>query len=257
VLAALAALGCLLPSCATIPQSPVIGRLPEPEFVVERLEARRLDVRSFQLQGQVDIESRGEELLGDHLIVGQYPDSLRADILGPFGRPQMSLALKGGELTVLVFSENRAFRGPASPNNLGRFLGVGLDAAALYDLLTGSPPLIKFKQAQLVTTADSAVAQLKLVDDSGSLGQVVEVHLGDYTVNQTWLRSMDGPTRLSCVYDNFRATSLGRYPSRIELSDNQQRRVSLINDDIKLNPLVDQSLFELSVPTAMPLEPLP
>ena len=246
-----------LPACAPVSQPRFAGPAPEAAAIIQRLQDRRQAVKTLQLQGQVEIETRGNEVLGDHLIVGRAPDSLRADIMGPFGRPEMSLALNQGVVTVLAFGENRAYRGPASPANLGRFLGVALDGAALFDLLTGVPPIMAHDRAEVELPADSQVAKLKLTDSGSGLVQVLEVHLGDYAVNQTWIGRADGPVSFRCEYSDFRISAGGRLPFRTEVSDDRERRVSLINSEIKINPAVNDKVFELAIPSVMNVEPLP
>lgn len=246
-----------LPSCAPVRQPGITGPAPGAAAIIERLHARRQAVKAFQLQGQVEIETRGNEVLGDHLIVGRTPSSLRADVMGPFGRPQMSLALNQDIVTVLAFGENRAFRGPASPANLGRFLGVGLDGAALYDLLSGFPPIMAHDRAEVELPAGSEVAKLTLTDSASGLVQVLDVHLADYVVNQTWIGRKGGPVSLRCEYSDFRQGANGRVAYRIEVSDDMGRRVSLINSEVRINPPVHDKVFELAIPSVMNVESLP
>ena len=71
------------------------------------LEARRLAISSFQLQGEISVKTSQGELNGDHLILGKFPDRLRAQVLGPFGRPLLTLVSDGYKLVVLDYDRNQ------------------------------------------------------------------------------------------------------------------------------------------------------
>lgn len=247
----------LVTACAGVSTPVAVGPLPEPEEVVKRLTARRTAVRSFIMQGQISLIYPEGELHGDHLIHGVFPDHLRADIVGPFGQPVMSLATDGRRLTVLLFKENRAYQGTASRHNLGRFLGIAMSPAEIYALLTGNPPVLLHQSAAVARAADGGAAQIKLLAQSGAVEQGIDFDLADYTVTRTWLKVIDGPGALSAVYGDFKAMGAGRYPRRAELDDGNGRTLTLQNDDLEINSTVKGDLFVLPPPAAMKTEPLP
>ncbi len=254
ILAALAT--CLVTACAGVSTPVVVGPLPQAREVVKRLNARRTAVRSFVMQGQISLVYPDGELYGDHLIQGVYPDHLRADIMGPFGRPVMSLATDGRRLTVLLFRENKAFQGPATRQNLGRFLGIPMSPAEIYALITGNPPLVVYQEATVVRAAGGG-AQLKLLASGGAVGQGIDFDPTDYTVTSAWLRVIDGPVALRATYSDFQPWQGARYPRQAELRDSQGRTLTLQNDEMDLNRAVSGQLFTLRPPAAMKLEPLP
>ncbi len=58
--------------------------------------------------------------------------------LDPAGRPAFRLASDGKTLEGLVYGQKQYFHGPATPENFGRFLPLGLSQEDLKNLLTGA-----------------------------------------------------------------------------------------------------------------------
>jgi len=254
------ALSCLLAACATLPQGPWVGPLPTSGQIMERLEARRLAVRSFVMQGTIQVKTPEDELYGDHVIKGVFPDHLRADVLGPFGRPVLTFLSSGNRLIVLDYRENQAFVGPASRQNVARFLGLALSPAEIYTILSGSVPLLPHDKAQVAPAPEPGQAQLKLLGADGSISQAVVFSLHDFAVRRAWLEEWSGQDRtgpnLECLFDSFVPLGLGDYPRNIELKDDQQRRVALASDQLTLNQPVDGSLFEMAIPPGIQVREL-
>jgi len=261
-MACLALLLGLASACAGLPtQTGAPSALPSPQEVMSRLEARRVAVRSFALQGEIELKGPEGELYGDHLIQGIFPDRLRAEVLGPFGRPLLLVVTDGRRLVALDYQANRAYRGPASRRNLARFLGLGLSAGEIYALLSGSPPLIPAHQRRVIPGAEPGRAQLRLLGPGDAVLESVTFELGDYTVLRAWLRrgdgGEDGPA-LKCNYGEFRPAPGGRrFPARVEVQDARGHTVRLLSEQLLVNPRLDGRLFEPAAPPGMQEVELP
>ena len=256
----LGALSGLLAACATLPQPPRVGPLPTGQQVIERLEARRLAVRGFEIQGEIQVVTPDDELFGDHLIHGVFPNRLRAEVLGPFGRPILRLVSNGVRLVVLDYRENQAFVGAASRGNISRFLGLSLSPAEIYALLTGNVPLMPHKRAQVVFAPEAGQAQLNLLNAKGAVSQGVVFNLSDFAVSRSWLRERTGRQRpgtaLKCLFNSFVQSGPESYPQTIEISDRDQRRITLTNDKVEFNRPVDGALFEMEIPPGVEIREL-
>ncbi len=252
-----AALVYWLGACATIPLGPTTGVLPSGTQAVERLEARRRAVHSFVLQGEIHLKGPGGELYGDQLIQGAYPDRLRAQVLGPFGKPLLSMTCDGRRLTVLDYRGNRAFRGPASRRNLGRFLGLELSPAEVYALLTGSIPLVGATRPRVSPHAAPGRALLNLLEFGGSLEISLVFSLEDYRVEEAVLRQWPGRRELNARFSSFTRAGPGVYPGRLTLWDQDDRLVEITSDRLILNQPLDPDVFRLDLPPGIKLEPLP
>ena len=235
---------------------------------MERMEARRRVVRSFLMQGEIQVRTPTQELFGDHLIQGQYPNRLRAEILGPFGRPILTLVCDGLTLTALDYQENRAFRGPPSRANLERFLGLALSPEEIYALLIGCPPLLANAQGEMSQAPQDGQALLKLLGPGGVLIQGLVFGLPDFAVSRFWLRqaepasgSSTGSTGSDVLmegsFSEMSRSETGDYPLRVALEDGQGRQAELINQELKLNLKLDGSVFELALPPGFTVSGLP
>jgi len=246
----------LLGACATLPSGPVAGQMPGGDQVVERLEVRRQAVRSFGMQGEIQGQNRAGELNGEQRIFGRYPDRLRAEVLGPFGRPVLLLQSDGARMAVLAYGENKAYWGPASRANVARFLGLALTPAEIYTLLTGSVPLVSPRQAVIQASSQAGRAVLQLKDQAG-LEQGLIFSLGDFTVLEAWASDRARGNTLNARFESFASLPEGRYPKRIMLSDQDGRALTLDCDRLQINQPLDDKLFEPSLPPGMEAQQLP
>lgn len=251
-----AAFAWLLTACATLPQQPTLGVLPDAEQVHERLEARRQTVQGFSLLGEIVAKGPGGEVSGEHRILGQYPDRLRAEVDGPFGKPALLLICDGTRLAVLNYGEGKGYLGPASRANLSRFLGLMLTPAEVYTLLSGSTPLLPAAGGQVFASSTPGQAVLNLSDGAG-LKQGVIFSPGDYAVFQAWVNDRDGG-EISANFSDFVSLPAGRFPRRTLLAAGEGRELTLANDRLIVNPPgLDPARFEPVLPPGVEVQELP
>jgi outer membrane lipoprotein-sorting protein len=246
----------LLGACTTLPGGPVAGQLPSGGHVMERLEARRQAVRSFSMQGEIQGQNRAGEINGEQRIMGRYPDRLRAEVMGPFGRPALLLMCDGVRMAVLAYGENKAYRGPASRANVARFLGLSLTPAEIYSLLTGSAPLLAGAQATVQASSQAGRAVLQLRDNA-RLEQGIIFSLDDYTVFESWVSDRGQGNSLNAKFEALTSQAQGRFPKRIHLADQEGRALTLDGDLLRINPTLDDQLFEPNLPPGMEVQELP
>ncbi len=246
----------LMGACAPLPGGPVAGQPPSSSQVMERLEVRRQAVQSFSMQGEIQGRNQAGELNGEQRIMGRYPDRLRAEVMGPFGRPALLLISDGVRMAVLAYGENKAYQGPASRANVARFLGLPLTPAEIYSLLTGSVPLLTGGQGAVHPSSQAGRAVLQLKDGAG-LEQGLIFSLDDYTVFEAWVSDRNQGQSLNAKFEALASQGPGRYPKRILLSDQDGRSLSLDCDQLKINTALDDKLFEPSLPPGMEVQELP
>lgn len=251
LLAATLALG--LTSCVHLPGGPTAGLLPVAQEVRARLLARQQAVSSLVLSGEVEMVAPQGTLNGDHLIMGLAPESIRAEVMGPFGQPLLRVITDGQKLAVLSYRENRAYVGRASRDNLARFLGLALSSREIYALLAGSVPLLPSTARAEVLPSDSekGKALLRLVEEGGQVAEGVVFDATDYAVQRAWLESRNHGPNLNLSFGRFQEALGSRYPGQIKATDGQGRSLLLISHEMKLNQKVDASLFQVSVPPGL------
>ena len=236
----------MISSCVTTSQSPVIGELPKPEQVVERLELRRQALRSFFMQGAISVKMPdGSELYGDHVIWGVYPDRIRADVFGPFGQPVLRLVADGNRLSVLAFDENRIYVGRATRKNIGAFLGVALSADEIYALLGGSAPMLENMLVNSISAEADGKALLVLSDSASKVMERIRFRIADYSVVKAQMSQQGDKTEsYNCVYSDFTPLGPWFFPKNMETLGSDGRSLTLENDSIEYNKEFDSDIFE-------------
>lgn len=250
-----AALSLLLTACAGLPGGPLVGQLPPPEQVQERLEARRQAVRGFIMQGEITAQGPGGEISGEQRILGRFPDRLRAEVMGPFGKPVLLFICDGARMAVLAYGENKGYLGPATRQNVARFLGLALTPAEVYTLLSGSTPLVPNAQGRVYPSSAPGLALLEL-DDGAGMKQGLIFSLGDYAVQQAWVNGPNGEA-LNGRFESFFSLDGERYPRRVVLTAGDNRMLTLINDEVRPNPALDEAAFEPVLPPGVETQELP
>lgn len=258
----------VLASCATTPGGLRMGELPAPELVRQRLEARQQMVRSFSMQGSLEIATPTAELNGDHLIYGKHPDRLRAEVIGSFGRPLLLLICDSRRIFALDYSSNRAYLGRASRANMERFFGLPLSPSEIYAMLSGNAPLLHSSGANIHPGPKPGQALLKLMEPGASMVQGVVFDLSDYAVRRSWLRrngdgsdqgqnfsGESGPV-MDLNFSAFKAFSIGRLPMEIEMKQGRDRTVGIFNEEMTPNPDLDGAIFEISPPPGIEVKEL-
>ncbi|MCB2192071.1 MAG: DUF4292 domain-containing protein [Deltaproteobacteria bacterium] len=264
----LRAIGCMLlaltlalslTSCVHLPGGPTASLLPVAQEVRARLESRQQAVYSLVLSGEVELVAPQGTLNGDHLIIGQAPDRLRAEVMGPFGQPLLRVVTDGERMAVLSYRENRAYIGHASRANLSRFLGLAMSPGEIFALLAGCPPMLPATVKAEVMPSDSGEgkALLRLLEPGGQVSEGVLFSTSDYAVERAWLESRGSGPSLEMEFGNFQAALGSRYPGRLKAKDGQGRSLLLISQEVKLNTKVDPALFEVSVPPGLEVVKLP
>ncbi|MFZ5584751.1 MAG: hypothetical protein ACOZHQ_02365 [Thermodesulfobacteriota bacterium] len=250
-----ASLALMLAACATLPGGPTAGLLPTPTQAQERLEARRLAVSGFSMEGEINAQGPGGEISGEQRILGRFPDRLRAEVMGPFGKPALLFICDGARMAVLAYGENKGYVGPATRGNVARFLGLALTPAEVYTLLTGSVPLIPNAQARVYASSAPGQALLEL-DDGAGTRQGLIFSLGDYAVQQAWVSGPKGET-LNGRFESFISQDGERRPRRVVLTAGDNRMLTLMNDEVRVNPALDEALFEPVLPSGVETQELP
>jgi outer membrane lipoprotein-sorting protein len=244
-----------LSSCAVTTPQPSGVLLPSPDQVLLRLSAHRQGVRSFLMQGGIEVLAPEGELHGDHLIQGVSPGRLRAEVLGPFGRPLMNLVCDGRRIMVLDFRANKAYVGQASRQNLGRFLGLYLSPSEIFSLLCGNVPLPAKGQAQVLPGPERDQALLKMAAPGQAGNGSLVFDLKDYQVLQAQL-DLEGGLSLSCRFSDYTRLDQGLFPRRLQVKDQEERSITLSNEELAVNLDLDASLFALNVPPGIEVQRL-
>jgi hypothetical protein len=107
--------------------------LPDRPGIVTKLEAKRAKEKTFAFKGDVKLITPTQDLYGTHMILGKYPDRIRVELIGPFGRPVMTLISDGKFITPWTWVITRLC-GPGQQAQSGPFHGIALSRPEVYSL---------------------------------------------------------------------------------------------------------------------------
>jgi hypothetical protein len=108
------------------------------DALLEGLAARRQAVTS--MRARVSVKAGLAGMWTREALVVQRPAGVRIDVLSPFGLA-VAIGTDGSVLWAFPPAEGARYEGPATPENLARFLGVPVAVPDLIDILMGLPPM--------------------------------------------------------------------------------------------------------------------
>jgi hypothetical protein len=108
------------------------------ERLLEAVEARRSATTSLRARARLRSGLAG--VWAREAVVVRRPRGVRVDVLSPFGLA-LALGTDGTVLWAYPPDEGIRYEGPATPDNLSRFLGASVRVDDLVDILLGVPPV--------------------------------------------------------------------------------------------------------------------
>jgi outer membrane lipoprotein-sorting protein len=241
----------LLASCAPV-------RMPAPTLAPvsagELLQSLRAQGQRHQtLQGTVSLRMthNGERHSVKQVLLLQRPDMFRAEVLGPFGQPVMTVAAAGNRLSAFIPGESRFYSGPATPENLYRLVRLPLEVKQLVQFVFYDVPLlpessggVSLENGFYVINRESADGRRQELrfDEQRRLRQV------RYFSNQTEL--------LQATYDNVRDEDGLPLTLRLNLPGDDME-VELVWRDVRSNGELLSSRFYLVPPPGVQVLALP
>jgi hypothetical protein len=192
---------------------------------------------------RVRVQTAGRTLNGTQILLAARPDRLRAETLSPFGTPLLVMAVDGDELGVWLPGENLYYGGRATPENLGRFTQLPLDAADLVDILLARPPVMAHRQLSTFLLPEGGW-RIELAAGTRSQQLLFDTHRRLREV-----RYLQGDQlQLQLAYSEAGAEPRA-LPRRIDLElPGQKTRASLVFTELATDRLLQPELFSLAVP---------
>lgn len=243
-------LSCLL--LAGCVHRPALRPPPEPLTAAQVLaRARAADAAVVGLRGEARLKLRTREGRGavTLYVAVQRPGLLRLESLDFFGRPQAVLVSDGERFGLHQVTEGRFYRGPASPENLSRFLPVVLPAGELLALLLGQAPLLAGAEATARWDGERRAWELEL--RAGEVVQRLRVDGTDYRVRESRVEGMSAyDLRFSDVHPAGGAV----LPHVLVLeAPGAETEMELVYKEPEVNAPVDLGLFDLAPPPDVPV----
>ena len=238
-------------ACAR-PPAPVWTELPAADELLARLHAESGRFRSLDAEAGVDLSAAGKSFSSRQFLLLERPDRLRIDVVTGFGQLLLQLASDGDTLEVLLNSSapGRFLRGPASYENISRFVRIPLAVGDLLPLLLHDPPIIAYRQSRTAERDGELVLSLSGDDKRQEL-------VFNERLQLTGCRYLVGDQLLLAVtYRNFKGEPL--FPRKIVIEiPAEESRVTLSIADLQLNTSIHASKFSLQKPENVAVEILP
>jgi outer membrane lipoprotein-sorting protein len=118
------------------------SRFPDAASLLSRLREQQSCSRGLSGEGKLDYFGKEGRIRGTVLFMGASPDSVRLDVVSPFGATISTLTSNGKDFSLYDLRQKVFLHGPANACNLGRFTHVPMPPHALVSLLRGEPPVL-------------------------------------------------------------------------------------------------------------------
>ncbi|WP_338865371.1 DUF4292 domain-containing protein [Myxococcus stipitatus] len=220
------------------------GQLTDADVVYERVRKNQDNVVTLEGDAKLRVESPQQSgTIGMFLAVTR-PALLHLETFDFFNRPLASLVADGTRFGLYQTEGNTFYQGPASPQNVSRFLPVILPGEELVAIMLGQVPLIPPERKTLELDAKEGVYVLTLYQ--GAATQVLQVHPKYLRVVKSEVRGVPG---YDLGFGDFLERGGLIFPGKVELVAKQAgTRLELRYQQIKLNGRPDLTLYELTPP---------
>lgn len=229
--------------------------IDDPQVFLRDLQAHAEHVQSLTGELSLEVWREGDRVRFKQLVAIKQPDRLRIDALSPFGSPVSTLVSDGARISIYDMEEKRFQQGPATPRNLSRLVPVSLEPEELSALLRGTVPVIRHTGARIGWDAKEGRYQLDLEGDERLQRIWFEPEARRPTATEVWRRGrLDYAARLG-DYERTDGVALPRRV-RVEVPADEMR-VDIRVVEHRINPELDDEVFQLEAPRGIPVEPLP
>lgn len=234
--------GCTARPALPPPRGPA-GPLPTNAALDAALDARRAALHSLRAWARLSYSAPDESRRAKQLLVVARPDRLRFEVFSPFGAVFV-LTTADGALAAWDRGEAVVYRGPASAENLDRYVQVDLPVPDAVDLLLATPPLAS---APGVVSADGDAVKLWQATAAGATATWFAADTLDPL--RVEHQDSEGRVRLRASYDAWSAHGGVRLPTQMAIElPASQRRITVELSEIEVNPPLPAAAFALATP---------
>ena len=153
-----------LSACARLPtarvgERPVVQSAPD---LLQQLENRAAQIRSLRAKGNVSVISPQKNYTGSAQLAVVKPSVLRVDVLNFWGQPVVAFLMSEQDMQFLIYPESKLYRGPATDENLRRFIPLPVSTQDFLAMLTGRVDFGLYEKPVFLETADTGRYLLEL-----------------------------------------------------------------------------------------------
>ena len=204
-----------------IPSKPTdeVELLPS-ERLINKLEANRRKIKSFEGVGTIEIESDIYDNSASFRVVMLKPDSIYFTIMGPFGIELAQALVTEKDFIFYDAFENIAYTGEVNEDVLRNIFKVNLSFNDLIDAFVGSVNLTDnlYKQPNDYTVADDKYV-LTYINPTENTTTIYRVDIRELGITNYSLKAFDGSKNLEGSYSNFEMLENVAVPFNIEVQN--------------------------------------
>lgn len=247
VLACMGAFGC---HPAAAPKSPVPAALPAPAKVLDMLRASGQRRRNMRALGRLTYFGEKGRVRVKAAMLVDRPGRFRLETISPFEQPLEVMASDGVRLWML--SKEVLSEGPATPENIARFLPIPMYPEELVDTLLGGVPTSD-RFVPLRVDRDSGDDERWILTLQAATGQVGKVRIDPdrKRVLGVELLETGGAVRASVRFDDFQPAGqdAGEVPRALTVrAPGRDLEVDIKLKEVDVNVALDASLFRIDPP---------
>ncbi len=229
------------------------GPIEDAERLYQLVKASQDNVVSLQGDAKLRVDSpQGSGTLSLFVALSR-PGLLHFESFDFFNRPVAALTANRERFGLYQTEGNAWYEGPASPQNISRFLPVVLPSEELVAVMLGQTPLIPAAERKTLSLdRDEGVYVLTL--HRGRVTQVLQVHTKHHRVVRSEVR---GVQAYDLAFENFDQGDALVFPKKVKLMVPQAKtELEVRYTDVTLNAAPDLTLFELTAPEGAKVVPV-
>lgn len=138
-------------ACCALGGCPPASQFPSAEVLLAQVREQHQCSRGLRGEAKLDTFDDSGRVRVDTWFIAEHPDSVRFDLVSPFGGTLGTFTSDGKRFALLDQREKVFYVGPAHQCNVERFLRVPVPPAVLVQLMSGEAPVLVHEptQAQL------------------------------------------------------------------------------------------------------------
>lgn len=220
------------------------GEIDDPEALLKLVDEAGERVLTLTGESKVRVDTPEAKGAFSMFVAISRPGLVHLEPLDFFGKPQAVLAVNGERFGLYQAQDNRYYTGPATPQNVSRFLPIVVPAPELVQIMLGDVPRLLHDRLEMKT--DEGCACYVLTLHRGQVRQTLKVHPTTFRVLAS---DVEGVPAYDLQYDDFQDFGRIVFPRRVRLSaPHAQVELDLQYNDLALNQPPDLTLFDPTPP---------
>lgn len=219
------------------------------EELLKRIEVGEHAVTSVKGDAKLKIDSPQTKATLTLFAAVAEPANVHLEALDFFGKPQGVLVSDGKQFSLYDGQAGKFFRGPATAQNVARFVPIALHPAELAALLLGRSPRIEAESKELRFDQTEGLFFLTLTQ--GTIAQTLTIKPPLYRVVRS---TITGLSTYDTDFESFEDVGGATYPRRVVLTAAASRiRIELNYKDVAVNEAPDPTMFQQDPPENVPV----